>query len=472
MPGGVARAIPGARSAITRVSICGYKSLSKLVSLEIAPLTILAGANSSGKSSAMQPLLLFKQTLEESVDPGPLKIFGPHVKFTRADQMMSKGRQGRAEELRVKVEATSAGEYRSVECAFRRVDQGTPSLEWTEFASPGFHARLRNDMSHEEVMAQLSAAPPRDIQKFTRELIDKEGMRWSVKRYGCFHHATLSKPRGKDPFQLGIGPVNEFSGLIREILHLPGLRGNPTRTYPMAAVGRYFSGTFEPYTASIISHWRADKRTAILKKLNRHLQRLGLTSMVEAALVDDTQIELKVAHKNGTRGKRATDELINIADVGFGVSQVLPILVAVHEADSARLVYIEQPEIHLHPRAQVALAEVLAEAAERGVRLVVETHSATMLLAFQALVAEGKLAPEKTRLHWFECVNGVTKVSSQQLSERGSFGDWPADFGSVEMSLESRYLDAAQRGRSGNGSGSKDAKAPRGGRISRKSRGG
>jgi len=75
---------------ITAIFVRGYKSLYDECHLEIRPLTILAGANSSGKSSAMQPLLLLKQTLEASYDPGPLLLNGPNVRFTAAEQLFSK----------------------------------------------------------------------------------------------------------------------------------------------------------------------------------------------------------------------------------------------------------------------------------------------------------------------------------------------------------------------------------------------
>jgi AAA15 family ATPase/GTPase len=75
---------------ITEISVQGFKSLSEESRIEIRPLTILAGANSSGKSSIMQPLLLMKQTLEAVYDPGTLLINGPNVKFTSGDQLFSK----------------------------------------------------------------------------------------------------------------------------------------------------------------------------------------------------------------------------------------------------------------------------------------------------------------------------------------------------------------------------------------------
>jgi AAA15 family ATPase/GTPase len=73
---------------ITKITVSGFKSLGEESSIEVRPLTILAGANSSGKSSIMQPLLLMKQTLEATYDPGPLLLDGPNVRFTEGEQLL------------------------------------------------------------------------------------------------------------------------------------------------------------------------------------------------------------------------------------------------------------------------------------------------------------------------------------------------------------------------------------------------
>src|SRR5271170_1718528 len=73
---------------ITHITVGGYKSIAREQTIEIRPLTILAGANSSGKSSIMQPLLLLKQTLEAPYDPGALLLDGPNVRFTNFEQML------------------------------------------------------------------------------------------------------------------------------------------------------------------------------------------------------------------------------------------------------------------------------------------------------------------------------------------------------------------------------------------------
>jgi predicted ATPase len=108
-------------------------------------------------------------------------------------------------------------------------------------------------------------------------------------------------------------------------------------------------------------------------------------------------------------------------------------------------VYLEQPELHLHPRAQVAMAQLLVDAAQRGVRVVAETHSSLLLLAIQTKVAKGEVDPSIVKLHWFQRNDdGVTTVSSADLDESGAFGDWPEDFADVTLAAESAYLDAAE----------------------------
>jgi hypothetical protein len=87
-----ATANPG---AIAEIGVAGFKSIGDEQSIEIRPLTILAGANSSGKSSMMQPLLILKQTLEAPYDAGPLMLNGPNVKFTSAEQLLARIDKGR-----------------------------------------------------------------------------------------------------------------------------------------------------------------------------------------------------------------------------------------------------------------------------------------------------------------------------------------------------------------------------------------
>src|SRR5271168_4120437 len=105
---------------ITRIAVEGFKSIAKRQEIEIAPLTILAGANSSGKSSIMQPLLMLKQTLEATYDPGPLKIDGPNVTFTRTEEFLSQTEGNPQGHLRLEI----ASKELSFEVTFTKIQPG------------------------------------------------------------------------------------------------------------------------------------------------------------------------------------------------------------------------------------------------------------------------------------------------------------------------------------------------------------
>jgi len=195
--------------------------------------------------------------------------------------------------------------------------------------------------------------------------------------------------------------------------------------------------------ASVINHWQSsnDER---LSQLGKQLEKLGLTWKVQAKKQDETQVELKVGRLPHSK-QGGTHDLVSIADVGFGVSQTLPVLVALLAAQPGQLVYIEQPEIHLHPRAQRALGTMFAEAARRGVIVIVETHSALLLRGIQTLVARDELSPDLIKLHWFQRdAAGATTITSANLDNTGAFGDWPGDFDEVELASDNEYLSAAE----------------------------
>jgi len=425
---------------ITHITVAGYKSISQEQNIEIRPLTILAGANSSGKSSIMQPLLLLKQTLEASYDPGALLLNGPNVRFTSVDQLLSyisKGKRTDTFSVGVRV-----GSGTLTTCFNRQPGKGLEIQQMT-YGNEQERAILRLGMTHDEI---LSVALP--YYKNLYEAVSrarKVKPEWVVVRNRCFLELTLRvEGEGEPHLPLGgISPSAMVEPHIRRLIHLPGLRGNPERTYPVTAVGSTFPGTFEKYTASVIAQWQAEGNDDKLEQLNQDLKRLGLTWKITAQPINDTQVELQVGRL--TRAVRGgARDLVNIADVGFGVSQTLPVLVALHAADPGQLVYLEQPEIHLHPNAQFTLASALADATRRGVRVVAETHSALLLLGVQTLVAEGQLAPEAVKLHWFRRGDGATEIVSTDLDEAGTFGDWPEDFADVALRAESRYLDAAE----------------------------
>ena len=417
-------------SCITKIAVKGFKSIAEECEIDIHPLTILAGANSSGKSSIMQPLLMLKQTLEALYDPGPLLIDGPNVQFTSAEQFLSKlTDRKRTDHFHIHIDGRETDLLYSVRTTIRKRKSKIELDEMTvEQSIPPEHFTLYPEMSIKEI--KLIVQPPSLSE-------DAD----AVKRSGCF--LRLVSQHGFFVYN----SVDNLADAIFNTIHLPGLRGNPERIYKLTSTGPSYPGTFQYYAANVIHEWleTTDER---LEKLTNALHTLGLTGKVNTKKIGDIGIEVQVGrlpHDNSDE-----TDMVSIADVGIGVSQVLPVLVALIVAEPGQLVYLEQPELHLHPNAQVALAQMLADAAKRGVRVVAETHSSLLLLGVQTLVAEGKLSPELVKLHWFSRnKDGITEVDSVDLDEAGTYGDWSVDFDDVSLNAQSRFLDAVDNVRFG-----------------------
>jgi len=379
----------------------------------------------------MQPLLLVKQTMDVGYDPGPLLLSGPNVTFSSAAEMFWKGGYGRdaSPEFSIAFRDTD-GEYN--ELVFRQTSHGV-DLERMDFRrnsdSPFVSINAGADLT--EVFRAVGSPE-------LNRLVDERDLTVTLTRDRCFFQLQLTA-RGTDFGPVGPSPVLRFKAT--NMLHVPGLRDNPARFYPATQVGNIFPGVFQSYVASIVQSW-TDTKDERLGELGKQLQELGLTWKVATQRIDDTRVALRVGRLPKSRSGGARD-LVNIADVGLGVSQILPVLVALLIADSGDWVFIEQPEIHLHPRAQVALANLILASAARGAYVICETHSYLLLRAIQEAAVRMQVPKGAIGLNWFSRDRlGETHVNSVYLEENGSFGDWPNDFADVEMDIEDRYLRA------------------------------
>lgn len=119
-----------------------------------------------------------------------------------------------------------------------------------------------------------------------------------------------------------------------------------------------------------------------------------------------------------------------------GLNWVLPM------AKTGTTYFLNQPECGRHPVKQLELADMIAKIVNRGVRVIVETHSEMLLLAIQTLVAKGEL--NDVMLHWFERnEDNSISITSTVMNSDGSYGDWPCDFGEVSLKAMKEYIDAA-----------------------------
>jgi predicted ATPase len=422
---------------IEEIRVQGYKSLVD-ATLHVRPLTLLAGTNSSGKSSIMQPLLLIKQTMEAPYQPaGALVLNGAHVQAETAGELVSKiGNEKK------QFSVFTSGRNRDDD-SFDE-DEGVHSVEILyEIQAFNFDI-IRQYTTSTEGVPLLLTPTTSSVEVANQILHSFLDSNYTYNEVQQANGMLQVQFWGPDEVSRGILNPYAFENALVEIMHIPGLRGAPRRTYTSTLFQTQIKGTFDLYVAGTVSQWQQQGNVRELEELNSYLRRLGLTDAVTAKVKNANEVELSVSRlPAGAKGKPRKADMVNIADVGIGVSQVLPILVALIAAQEGQLVYVEQPELHLHPRAQVAMAELLAEAANRGVRVIVETHSSLLLLTVQTLIAKGEIKNTDVALHWFaRDAKGATQVTYVQPDEDGAYGEWPEDFGDVELKAQDAYLTA------------------------------
>lgn len=137
--------------------------------------------------------------------------------------------------------------------------------------------------------------------------------------------------------------------------------------------------------------------------------------------------ELKYEYIEG-REKTNSYKSVN---VGFGITYVLPVVVALVSARKGDIILLENPEAHIHPRGQRMLGELIAAAGAGGVQVILETHSDHVLNGIRVAVKKGRLAPEETGFFFFYKDKEESykhKVISPVLDKNGRLDEWPEGF--------------------------------------------
>ena len=127
--------------------------------------------------------------------------------------------------------------------------------------------------------------------------------------------------------------------------------------------------------------------------------------------------------------RTAESASVFLTDVGFGVSQILPVLVLLFYVPEGSTVILEQPEIHLHPAVQAGLADVFIDAIKRRkLQIVLESHSEHLLQRLQRRLAEEVIETDAIRLYFTSIKEGRSELKALELDEYGNIGNWPTGF--------------------------------------------
>ncbi|MSO77608.1 MAG: DUF3696 domain-containing protein [Alphaproteobacteria bacterium] len=410
--------------------------------LGFGKVTGLFGTNSSGKSSLIQFLLLMKQTKEATDRAISLNFDGPYVSLGAYKDVIHPHEEKRQlnwnlvfdrdKEL-VLVDPTG----KRTESLARGSQIGTggkidakalrASPESLEYTIGGVRFRLATkaagDTAYELTCGGSSF-------KFIRT----PGRPWQlpgpIKSYAFPDQARTYFQNASFLSDLEVA----FENQIDNVFYLGPLRVYPQRDYLWSRsrprdVGLRGEQTIDAILAATeAGEKRIRVRKAPLRPFQEMiaywLQEMGLIHSFEVAEIAPGSNRWQASAQVRKGGSHAL-----LPDVGFGVSQVLPVVTLLQYVPEGATVILERPEIHLHPLAPAHLADVILNAAERrNLQIIVESHSEHLLLRLQRRVAEGKFSNDDLKLYFCDAPNGTSRLERLDVDLFGNIDNWPEHF--------------------------------------------
>jgi predicted ATPase len=439
----------------TSLRLQNFKSWRDTGEMRLAPITALFGANSSGKSSILQWLLLLKQTAEAS-DRGIVLDLGGVNSLVKLGAFEDIVHEHRAElELRSAVRifpthprpndelnARLPGEFEvEVSVGTRLVGRGrypvVNRLDYRSCAGNGAETLLAIERAANDRMnyrMRLGGTDNGSQAIKIHEIGAPRGLYglpfpWFIEEFGQTGEipAAMARAAGIDLW------VDES---FARLLYLGPLRIAPSRTYLATGTQPSDVGARGEYTIEALLA-SADRSGARMGGGLDDQYELGASSKVAEWLkalgvLDAFEIEpiAPDRHVFEVRVRTSPEQSwVVLPDVGFGVSQVLPVLALCAYAAPGSTIILEQPELHLHPSVQAGLADVLIETAtQRGVQIILESHSEHLLLRLQRRIAEGTVSNDDVAMYFCRLENGASVADKLDVDEWGGIRNWPDDF--------------------------------------------
>lgn len=448
---------------LTSLSLTNFKAWKCIDKMRLAPITGLFGTNSSGKSSILQFLLMLKQTAD-SADRGVVLHLGDDKSLVSLGTISDVAYQHVEQpEISIGVEwelpkpldikdpetqKQTLFKSSSMKFASKVVANGGGKLttkSMTYSLGDDSFSLSRNDDKNEYVLLTTSHS-----FRFKRA----EGRKWPipgpVKFYGFADEVRTYHQNAGFLSELEL----EFEKMLRCVYYLGPLRDYPRREYTWAGGDPADMGRRGEYAVAAIlaARERGDKIRRGRGKDKYTLEQYVAHWLKELNLIDEFRVE---EIKKGTNlyrvhvRKSPGGSEVLITDVGFGVSQVLPVLVLCYYVPEGSTILFEQPEIHLHPSVQSGLADVFIDAMRvRKIQIIVESHSEHFLRRLQRRVAEAETINEtQAALYFCDVGPGGADLNALDLDLYGNIQNWPKDFFGDELADIAATSQAAMRRR-------------------------
>jgi predicted ATPase len=408
---------------IKSLSLKDFKCFEQ-VDIDFGKITLLTGANSSGKSSLIYALLGIMQS---KYFPQYFALNGELINMGGFDEVLRK--KAEKKEFEIGINVLLWGEQQNIETLWvENIDTQQPELIY--FKSN--YGIIRTNKEKEQIVdyefVQIDGVDNyfniNDIEtsnpeiKIVKERIESsritkykivgkinESISFFIKK-----NIIISFEFHLDPFDIEETTFN-YIGSFR----LP-----PERTYYRKPKAGKVGVNGEGYIDQIIEWEESNKEK--YEALIEAITEIGLFHSIQANKMKGGRFELNVKVNEES-------ELASLTDVGFGISQFLPIIVADLQMDYESCLVVSQPEIHLHPKLQATLGDYFCKQInDLDKQYIVETHSEYLINRMRLLIVKGELKPEDVKLYYMENDGIKTTTYAIELTTDGQIKNAPQGF--------------------------------------------
>ncbi|TNC15770.1 DUF3696 domain-containing protein [Methylobacterium terricola] len=421
-----------------------FKSWSS-ANIECGGITGLFGTNSSGKTSILQFLLLLKQTKDATDRAVALDLNGDYVKLGTIRDVIHNHEDFSEIKWRIKFELPnelslqnpsggiiSRNRFLSLRARVAVQSMATRSRDLSYRLGRARFSLVGR--STDERSFDLRAVSTDDNQDLDFSFVRTKGRPWQlpppIKSYAFPDQARTYYQNASFLSDLEA----TYEAEIDKIFYLGPLREYPQRDYLWARsrpsdVGQRGEKTVDAILAATDA---GEMRNLRPKARRLPFQQIIAHWLREMGLIDTFNVVELAEGSNRWQAKvrtRAGGSEVLLTDVGFGVSQVLPVVTLLQYVPEGSTVILEQPEIHLHPLAQAGLADVIIQAAvHRNIQIILESHSEHLLLRLQRRIAEQAITSQNIKLYFCDAPKGESILTPLNVDLYGNILNWPDRF--------------------------------------------
>ena len=417
---------------ITHIRMKNFKSWQDSGEVKLAPLTGFFGTNSSGKSSLLQMLSLLKQTAEHP-DLNEVIFFGHDGSLVNLGSFREVIHGHKAEEklelefgctiqnsftIKVSGKAINIDSF-IFETAIREVNR-SPVVE-------NFFYTVGTEANH-KIIWQDGEIRYRNPQNLGDNYLGNLRIK---NFYGSSDSGTIRALEVVQGFSFA------FEKLFLHTYYLGPTRVDPRRRYNWSGdhprhIRQWGNQTIDALLSARVRKLKTrheEGEIPIEERVSYWLQEMELAHSFSLDWTSQGSKEYEVRIQ-----KTSASPPVTLVDMGYGLSQFLPVLVLCYYTPVGSTLILEQPGIHLHPKVQSQLADLLIEVVtERKLQVLIESHSEHLLNRLQRRIAEEKISVDKTALYFCRNDEGVSEIDELDMDEFGNITNWPENFFGDEM---------------------------------------